>query len=125
MGWLDITISSEQQAYLGAALGMAAGAALAAPTGGMSIGMGAAMGASIGGSIGTAKGQESAQRDDMRLAQKEAEKARVESATKQMGAKQQAESLALAGLTRTSKTGTSQQAPGFIGQNLPTSAGTF
>jgi len=130
MGWLDITLSGSDKAYLGAALGIAAGAALALPTGGMSIGAGAAAGASIGASLGGMEGQ----KDDAAKAQndaiKEAERIRMQSIVKQMGAKQQAESMSLAGLrnssTNKSSSGvSSNQQPGYIGGGLNTSAGTF
>jgi hypothetical protein len=125
MGWLDITLSGSDKAYLGAALGMAAGAALALPTGGMSVGAGAAAGASLGSSFGGMEAQKDEAAKALETAKSDAEKARAESLTKQMGAKQQAESLSLAGLTRTNKTNSTATQAGFVGQNLPTSAGTF
>ena len=67
-------------------------------------------------------------------AEKKAEKARVQSVIRQMGAQQQAESTALAGLrstasgksNKTSSGVSTEQTPGgFLGSNLTTTAGTF
>ena len=69
--------------------------------------------------------------DAQKKAADEAEKARRMSLIKQMGAKQQADSMALAGLktqnntTKPSGNNTANQSPGFIGSGLTTTAGTF
>lgn len=58
-------------------------------------------------------------------AAKEAQKVRRRSVVRQLEEKQQADSIAMSGLRNNSSNSASQQAPGFIGSNLQTTAGTF
>ena len=97
---------------------------------------GALAGGAVGGPVGAAVGffaggvlsseQEDAAQAEKKKAQAAAEKARIASITNQMGAQKQAESTVFAGVSKSTKGNTTQQTPGgFLGSNLPTSAGTF
>lgn len=122
--------ANEQGFLTGGMSGAATGAtigSLVAP--GIGTGVGAATGAAIGfiggGLLGMSQSQ--SQRDAQRRAQREAENARRRSVSQEMGIRQQAENIALSGLQRATpgrrQTGVTPQ--GFIGQNVPTTAGTF
>jgi hypothetical protein len=72
--------------------------------------------------------QSQSQREARKRAQKEAEDARRRAVMREAGIKSQAEQMATAGLMRPSTAQQNisvQSSPGFIGQNLPTNAGTF
>jgi len=114
-----VTFSAQDKAIAGTVLGAAVGFAAGGPVGAMA-------GASIGGGIGGAIASQQTQEENLADAQRAAEKARRDQLTKEFGAKQQAESMALANLSRSgsSKTGGVANAPGFIGSNIST-AGTF
>jgi hypothetical protein len=103
---------------------------------------GAATGAMLGGPIGAGVGffaggvmtsmQEDSAIKARKKAEMDAENARRKSLISKMGAKQQADSMALAGLRRNSGSNSgggnnsaAQQTPGFIGAGLSTTAGTF
>lgn len=115
----------------GAGTGAGIGAAIGAPLGGITALPAALIGAGIGFLAGGIMGnaQANSSRRAQKNAEKEAERLRRESIIKQMGAKQQADSVALAGLT-SNKTGGgsnsgSQSPGGFIGANTTTTSGTF
>ena len=122
-------MDEEQQSgfMTGAGSGAIAGATVAGP-------YGAVAGGIIGGFIGVVQGSQAA--NARKNAAKQAEKARQQSIVRQLGLKEQADSMALAGL-RTGQSNTSaspvtgtppnQPAPGIIGSNLKqsSSSGTF
>jgi len=120
-------MNEEESGFLtGATSGALTGAAVGGP-------VGAAAGGIIGGFIGMAQG--SAASSARRTALKDAERARQRSIVRQLGLKEQADSIALAGLrtnstpsssgTVVSGTPANQPAPGIIGSNLKSSSGTF
>jgi len=124
-----ITISDDDKQVAGTVIGGAIGAALGTitlnPAG---VIAGASAGAAIGGSIGAAEAQKGNQKKANIKALRDSEAARIGSVNKQLGAQQQAESLAVAGL-RGKAAGTGGNNPanaplGAIGANLSTS-GTF
>jgi hypothetical protein len=105
--------------------GFLSGAFSGALAGGAAGGLpGAAVGFIAGGVLSSE--QEDAAANEKKKAEKKAEQARVASISKQLGAQQQADATALAGVSKSSKGNTAQQTPGgFVGSNLTTSAGTF
>jgi len=112
----------------GAASGAAIGAAIGAPVGGVGALPGAAIGAVIGATAGyfAADSKRKKDRAARKQAEEEAERVRRESIVKQMGAKQQADSLSLTATQGNSKTSSSpaNASPGTVGDNM-TGSGTF
>jgi len=119
----------EQGLLTGAASGAATGAMVGGPAG-------AVVGGVIGGFLGFSGA--SAQAAAQKRAQQKAEQARRDAIIKQFGVKQQADSMALAGLSAKSKNmggvsstsggANSPTTQGLIGQNISpskTSSGTF
>ena len=124
-----MAMGENEQGFLSGGMGGAAtGASVGFFAGGpVGAGVGAAVGFLAGGIIGASQSDRGRRaRID---AEKEAERARQNAIRREMGAKQQAESLAFAnfkkgGSAPTSK-GISADSAGFIGTNLPNSSGTF
>lgn len=118
---------NEQGFLAGGLAGAGTGAAIGFSVGGpVGAGIGAGVGFLGGGLLGASQSQ--SQRSLQRKAQKEADAARRRSAMQEMGARQQAENIAMGGMIR--NTGKQSQVgvmpnQSFIGQNLPTTAGTF
>lgn len=117
--------ANEQGFLTGGMSGAATGAYIGSVVPGIGTGVGAAIGFIGGGLLGMSQSQ--SQRESQRRAQREAENARRRSVSQEMGIRQQAENIALSGLQRATpgrrQTGVTPQ--GFIGQNVPTTAGTF
>lgn len=130
------TFQENEQGFLaGGMAGAGTGAAIGATVGSAAGGIGALPGAGIGAAVGFLAGglignmQSQSMRSAQRKAQKEAAGARKRSAMQEMGARQQAENIAMGGMIR--NTGRQQSSFGvmpnqsFIGQNLSTTSGTF
>jgi len=123
MSGAAITDEELMQTTTGAFSGAATGAAIGAAGGPIGMGAGALIGAGI--SFLGERSQSAAREKVL----KDAVKVRRRATLTEMGARQQAENIAMGGLVRqpqqsqSSNTGMSGQ--GFIGQNLPTNAGTF
>jgi hypothetical protein len=125
-GMTGFTEQEASQGFVGALGGAATGAAVGTALGGP--GLGTVAGAAIGGGLALWQAQQGTR--SRKKAQEQAEQARIRAVTKEMGARQQAENLATAGLRNTGRRSSGSSggvsAPqGFIGQNLPTTAGTF
>lgn len=107
----------------GAGTGASIGFSVGGPKGAV---IGAGVGFIAGGLMGASQSQ--SMRSTQRKAQKEALTARRRSVMQEMGARQQAENIAMGGMIR--NTGRQSQIgvmpnQSFIGQNLSTTAGTF
>lgn len=123
------TFGTNEQGFIA---GGAAGAGTGALIGTMiAPGIGTAIGAGVGFLAGglTANMQSQSSRLSQKRAAKEAEAARRLMVSRQAGLQQQSEDIATAGLRRPSSGQTQQPGAitpsGYIGQNLPTNAGTF
>jgi hypothetical protein len=118
---------NEQGFLAGAMAGAGTGASIGFSVGGPKGALGgAAIGFFAGGLMGASQSQ--SMRSTQRKAQKEAQAARRRSIMQEMGARQQAENIAMGGMIR--NTGRQPQIgvmpnQSFIGQNLSTTAGTF
>jgi hypothetical protein len=115
---------------LGGSVGLTKNASRNAFLGGLLFGPGNALAGAAAGPMAnyfTGSDAKNAAND----AQKEANKTRKASVKRQMGARDQADSFAIAALRQNNSqaansTGFGEQAPGgFVGSNLPTTAGTF
>jgi hypothetical protein len=111
------------QTATGGLSGAAAGAAIGAQVGSIGGPAGIIGGALLGAGMSYfgASGQTKARKSAL----KETAKVRRISAMQEMGARQQAENIAMGGLVRPQNSGNMLSGQGFIGQNLPTNAGTF
>ena len=129
------TFQENEQGFItGGMAGAGTGAAIGATVGSFAGPPGTVAGAAGGAAIGFIAGgllgnmQSQSQREARRQAQKEATRVRRQSIISEMGARQQAENIAMGGMIRS--TGKQSQVgvipnQSFIGQNLLTTAGTF
>jgi phage tail tape-measure protein len=112
--------------YLQTGTGALSGAAAGATIGAAGGPIGALGGAAIGGGLAYLQSRQGTKA--RKKAENEANAARLAALTREQGLKAQAESMVTGSLMRaqtgnTKRPGASTQ--GFIGQNLPTTAGTF
>ena len=122
-GMMGPTEEEGIQTALGGVSGAASGAMIGSQIGAIGGLPGMLGGAAIG--AGLAYLQSSKATKTRKAAIKDTAAARRQSAMQEQGARQQAENIAMGGLVRNRGANNVLSSQGFIGQNLPTNAGTF